>query len=62
MMYIVTTTDTKPTSTDGFSATVPTAESLADGVYYVWYYVKADSNHTDSEISSTGIMVIVRPS
>ena len=48
--------------TDGFSATVPTAESLADGVYYVWYYVKADSNHTDSEISSTGIMVIVRPS
>ena len=62
MMYIVTTTDTKPTSTDGFSATVPTAESLADGVYYVWYYVKADANHTDSEISSTGIMVIVRPS
>ena len=62
MMYIVTTTDTKPTSTDGFFATVPTAESLADGVYYVWYYVKADSNHTDSEISSTGIMVIVRPS
>lgn len=62
MMYAVTTTDTKPTSTDGFSATVPTAESLADGVYYVWYYVKADSNHTDSEISSTGIMVIVRPS
>ena len=62
MMYAVTTTDTKPTSTDGFSATVPTAESLADGVYYVWYYVKADSNHTDSEISSTGIMVTVRPS
>ena len=62
MMYIVTTTDTKPTSTDGFFATVPTAESLADGVYYVWYYVKADSNHTDSEISSTGIMVIVRGS
>ena len=62
MMYIVTTTDTRPTSTDGFSATVPTAESFADGVYYVWYYVKADSNHTDSEISSTGIMVIVRGS
>ena len=62
MMYIVTTTDTKPTSTDGFSATVPTAESLADGVYYVWYYVKADADHSDSEISSTGIMVTVRPS
>lgn len=62
MMYAVTTTDTKPTSTDGFSATVPTAESFADGVYYVWYYVKADADHSDSEISSTGIMVIVRPS
>ena len=62
MMYIVTTTDTKPTSTDGFSATVPTAASLPAGTYYVWYYVKADADHTDSEISSTGIMVIVRPS
>ena len=62
MMYIVTTTDTKPTSTDGFSATVPTAASLPAGTYYVWYYVKADADHSDSEISSTGIMVTVRPS
>ena len=62
MMYIVTTTDTKPTSTDGFSATVPTAASLTIGTYYVWYYVKADADHSDSEISSTGIMVTVRPS
>ena len=62
MMYIVTTTNTKPTSTDGFSAIVPTAASLTIGTYYVWYYVKADADHSDSEISSTGIMVIVRPS
>ena len=62
MMYAVTTTNTKPTSTDGFSATVPTAASLTKGTYYVWYYVKADADHSDSEISSTGIMVIVRPS
>lgn len=62
MMYIVTTTDTKPTSTDGFSATVPTAASLPAGTYYVWYYVKADADHSDSKISSTGIMVTVKPS
>ena len=62
MMYAVTTTNTKPTSTDGFSAIVPTAASLTAGTYYVWYYVKADADHSDSEISSTGIMVTVRPS
>ncbi len=42
MMYKVTTENTQPASTDGFSATVPTAESLAAGTYYVWYYVQAD--------------------
>ena len=51
MMYKVTTTDTKPTSTFGFSATVPTAQSLAAGTCYVWYYVKADATHADSEIA-----------
>ena len=51
MMYKVTTTNTKPTTTDGFSATVPTAQSLAAGTCYVWYYVKADATHVDSEIA-----------
>ena len=50
MMYAVTTTNTKPTATDVFSATVPTAADLAAGTYYVWYYVKADADHTDSQI------------
>ena len=59
MMYKVTTANTKPTSTDGFSATVPTAEGLTAGTYYVWYYVKADDSHTDSEISATGIEVTI---
>ena len=51
MMYKVTTTNTKPTTTDGFSATVPTAQSLAAGTCYVWYYVKGDATHDDSEIA-----------
>ena len=51
MQYKVTTTNTKPTSTEGFSATIPTAQSLAAGTCYVWYYVKADDTHADSEIA-----------
>ncbi len=57
MMYMVNAT--QPASTDGFSATVPTAEGLTAGTYYVWYYVKADDSHTDSEISASGIEVTI---
>jgi hypothetical protein len=53
MMYAVTTTNTKPTSTTDFSATVPTAQSLAAGTCYVWYYVKADATHADSDIEGS---------
>lgn len=60
MMYKVTTANTQPTSTEGFSADVPTAKTLAAGTYYVWYYVKADDSHTDSEISATAIAVTVK--
>ena len=59
MMYEVTATNTKPTTTDGFSATVPTAATLADGTYYVWYYAKGDATHSDSEIAATAIEVTV---
>ena len=59
MKYAVTNTNTKPTSTDGFSATVPKANDLTAGTYYVWYYVKADDTHVDSEISASGIEVTV---
>ena len=62
MMYEVTTTNTKPTTTDGFSATVPTAATLAGGTYYVWYYAKADAQHADSEIAATAIEVTVKAS
>lgn len=60
LMYQMTTTNTKPASTDGFSATVPTAEGItASGTVYVWYYVKGDDTHSDSEIAATAIEVTV---
>ena len=57
MMYMVNAT--QPASTNGFSATVPTSAGLTAGTYYVWYYVKADDSHTDSQISATGIEVTI---
>ena len=59
MMYQVTATNAKPTTTDDFSATVPTAATLAASNYYVWYYAKADAQHSDSEIAATAIEVTV---
>ena len=61
MQYKVTTTNTKPTTTDGFSATVPTAQSLAAGTCYVWYYVKADDTHVDSEIAGPVEITVAKP-
>ena len=51
MMYAVTTTNAQPASTADFSATRPTAEGRSAGTYYVWFYAKADADHSDSEIA-----------
>jgi len=60
LMYQMTTTNTKPTSTDGFSATVPTAQTItASGKVYVWYFVKADDTHSDSEIAGPVSVTLV---
>ncbi|UKK62226.1 hypothetical protein L6468_00155 [Prevotella communis] len=60
LMYALTTTNTKPASTDGFSEAVPKAETItASGTVYVWYYVKGDDTHSDSEIAATAIEVPV---
>ena len=59
LMYAVTTTNSKPTTTEGFSAEVPTAATLAAGTYYVWYYAKGDATHSDSEIAAAAIEVKV---
>ena len=60
LWYAVTTTNTMPTSTAGFSDAVPTAKDItASGKVYVWYYVKGDDTHSDSEIAATAIEVPV---
>lgn len=51
MMYAVTTTNAQPASTADFSATRPTAQGRTAGTYYVWFYAKADAEHSDSEIA-----------
>ena len=51
MMYAVTTTNVQPASTADFSATRPTAQGRTAGTYYVWFYAKADAEHSDSEIA-----------
>ena len=57
MYYKYTTTNSKPTSTSGFSSSIPTRTTA--GTYYVWYYVYGDSNHTSTSISSTAVSVTI---
>ncbi|ADE83391.1 hypothetical protein PRMUPPPA20_20360 [Xylanibacter ruminicola] len=61
MMYQVTETNAKPTTTDGFSATVPTAANLGVGTYYVWYYAKGNTGYNDSEIAASAVEVTIVP-
>ena len=50
MMYARTINTTAP-SFDSFSEVLPTAEGLTEaGTVYVWYYIKSDTVHSDSEI------------
>ena len=58
MKYLVTATNEQPTSTDGFSADVPTAQGRTAGTYYVWYYLDLDSGD-DSDISALAVEVTV---
>lgn len=57
MYYYATTTNSKPSSTTSFTTTIPTKTNA--GTYYVWYYVKGDSNHNDTAISSTAVSVTI---
>lgn len=51
MRYFVNTTGDEPsTSTDGWTTTVP--KQTDAGTYYVWYYVKGDANHNDTEVTA----------
>ena len=50
LMYMRTTTNVKPTSTEGFSTDIPTGVDGPSGKNYIWYYIKGDDTHSDSEI------------
>ncbi len=58
LMYLVSATE--PTSTDGFSADLPTAENITEaGDYNVYYYIKGDDTHSDSDIAAEPLLVTV---
>ncbi len=60
MKYLVTATNEQPTSTDGFSTDVPTAQAITGpGTYYVWYYLDLASG-ADSDISALAVEVTVK--
>ena len=48
MYYTVTTTNVKPDKSNLTSTSIPTKTNA--GTYYVWYYVKGDSNHSDTDV------------
>jgi hypothetical protein len=51
LMYKLTTTNVKPTSTEGFSTENPKGvENAPSYKNYIWYYIKGDDTHSDSEI------------
>ncbi|MBR1391014.1 MAG: InlB B-repeat-containing protein [Lachnospiraceae bacterium] len=47
MYYAVTTENTAPTDDDLYTTSIPTATDA--GTYTVYYYVKGDSNHMDTD-------------
>ena len=70
LMYAVGTSATEQPALTAFSATLPTAEKIAAGDVYVWYYIKgadtpqgqtatAENTFNDSEICATPIKVTV---
>ena len=48
MYYASTTTNSKPAKSALTSTGVPSQTNA--GTYYVWYYVKGDNSHTDTEV------------
>lgn len=49
LKYKVTTTDERPDDTGGFGDDIPQQTDI--DTYYLWYYVKGDDNHNDTEIA-----------
>lgn len=53
MMYKVTTTNTKPENTAGFTNAITQETDAA--TYFLWYYVEGDANHISTAINDAGI-------
>ena len=50
MQYAISTDGTKAPS-EGWGENMPTAAGITEsGTYYVWYYIKGDDEHSDSEM------------
>ena len=57
LKYKVTTDDTRPTSTEGFTTTIPSQTNA--GTYYLWYYIDnigVDDSYNATEINITPII------
>lgn len=52
-MYAVTTSRSGSAPTEGWSSEIPTAKDA--GTYYVWYYVKGDDSHFDTQKEKIGV-------
>ena len=57
IFYASTSVATKPEKYAITSETVP--QQTNANTYYVWYYIKGDANHTDSEVNDTPITVTI---
>jgi uncharacterized repeat protein (TIGR02543 family) len=55
MKYAVTTENTKPTDENLYTTSIPTATDA--GSYYVWYKVKGDNNHNDTDAACTTVTI-----
>ena len=59
MYYQMTTTNSKPSGTSGFTSSIPTATNA--GTYYVWYYVLASSGYLSTDVCTTPVTVTISP-
>ena len=55
LYYAVTTEDTAPEDVTLYTTSIPTG--LEVGTYYVWYYVKGDSNYADTTPEAVSVTI-----
>ncbi|WP_029072486.1 Ig-like domain-containing protein [Kandleria vitulina] len=55
MKYVVTTEKVKPTDENLYTTSIPAKTNA--GTYYVWYKVKADENHNDTDANYVEVSI-----